>query len=88
MATRPLIELEQECVNARSAKLIDSFIYNPLINRPYMLIRFYNSTSRATKDTIRTYIIKTYDVVSVDYIAEDSSLYVVYDFWKRFPEHY
>lgn len=82
---KPLIKLEQECSRARLANLIDSLIYNPLIERPYILVRFYESTPKATKDAVRSYILNTYDVVSAEFFDEDTSLYIEYDFWKRFP---
>jgi hypothetical protein len=80
---KPLIELEQECEDARNRNLIDEYLYNPFLTRPYILIRFHKTTAFAQKLEIREYIKRHYTVESAEFVSEGNALYVVYGFWDR-----
>lgn len=85
---KPLIDLERECSRAREKDLLDEFLFCPTSSQPYMLLRFHSTTHDAILSKILAYVKRNYDVDNIELNIEDKTLYIVYDFWKRFPSDY
>lgn len=85
---KPVKLLEEQCNKARESNLIEEYICNPFTARPYMMIRFHTGTDQCKKELVAAYVRTNFDVDSAEFIAENNVLYIVYDFWKRFPETY
>lgn len=81
---KPIIDLERECQTARKNDLIEEYVYCPTSSQPYMLIRFYESTSKAVMQKIVSYITLNYDIEYSELNLDDKTLYICYNFWKRF----
>lgn len=82
---KPLVELERECNHARTRGLIKDLIYCPLERNPYIVLKFCDETHDDLMKKIFTYVQKNYDVDTIELSMKEKTLYISYDFWKRFP---
>ena len=82
---KPLIELERECEQARLVGLLQDLIYCPLSSNPYIVLKFSENTTKRSMDKIQRYIKENYDIDVIELSHKERTLYVSYDFWKRFP---
>lgn len=86
-AKKQLSELEAECRNAYKQGLIEEYACNPYLSKPYIFIRFHKLTEHETKVDLVEYIKSTYLVKEIEFVADGSALYIVYDYWSRYEDH-
>jgi hypothetical protein len=82
---KPLIELERECNHARLRGLLKDLIYCPLSNHPYLVLKFSEETPKSCMERILRYIKQNYDIDIIELSVVERTMYISYDFWKRFP---
>jgi hypothetical protein len=81
---KKLSDLEAECRNAYKQGLIEEYTCNPYLAKPYIFIRFHKLTEHDTKVDLVEYIKATYHVKEVEFVAEGTALYIVYNYWSRY----
>ena len=84
-AKQPVTHLEDILEVAQTRQLIDDYVRSPFTNRPYIMVRFLESTPPKIKQTVRDHVITTYQIDSAELVSDDTTLYIMYDFWKRNP---
>ena len=82
---KPLIELERECNHARLRGLLKDLIYCPLEKNPYIVLKFSEDTPKCVMEKILRYVKQNYDIDIIELSVSEKTMYISYDFWKRFP---
>lgn len=80
---QPITHLEDILEVAQNKQLIDDYVRSPFTNQPYIMVRFLGSTPNKTKLALKEHVIVTYQIDSAELVSDDTTLYIMYDFWKR-----
>lgn len=82
----PIKDLEAEFFKARNNNLVADVVCNPHLSECYILVVFHKSTNKKTRLKILRYVKIKYDVIDVQLIDDDDSIFITYDYWSRYVD--